>query len=46
MGTQGQFPRINGEIVKLSVHLHIVQKSRCVKVYIHSPTYVYDVVIN
>ena len=46
MGTEGQFPRINGGILKLSVHLHIVQKPRCVPFYIHSPKYVYEVVIN
>jgi hypothetical protein len=46
MGTDGQFPRTNSEILKLSVHLHIVQKSRCVSFYIHSPKYVYDVVID
>jgi hypothetical protein len=38
------FPRVqNGPSVNLSVQLHLVLRSRMVKLYLHSPIYIYDI---
>jgi hypothetical protein len=46
-GYRGLSPRgLSGRDVKLTIHLHLIPRSKIVELYLHSPKYLYGIVLN